>query len=167
MEREDVGKKTMSTDDDVKKFADELQREIMDRARKVYTETVIDRWQNPRNFRSMDRPDGHAKAKGSCGDTMEMFIRMEGDIITDCSFSTDGCATTIACGSMATEITAGKTFTQALAKVSTEEILKRLGGLPEADVHCAQLAAEAVRRAMADALYQNKQAWKKSYRKVD
>ena len=88
---------------------------------------------------------------------MEMFIRMEGDLITDCSFSTDGCATTIACGSMATEITVGKSVTQALAKVGAEEILKRLGGLPEADVHCAQLAAEAVRRAMADALYQKKQ----------
>lgn len=157
----------MSKDDDVKRFADELQLEIMDRVRKIYTETVIDHWQNPRNFRPMDQPDGHAKTKGSCGDTMEMYIRMEGDLIKESSFSTDGCATTIACGSMATEITGGKTFTQALAKVSAEEILKRLGGLPEADVHCAQLAAEAVRRAMADALYQKKQGWKKSYRKID
>ena len=138
----------MSENNDVKRFADELQKEILNRARQLYSEEVIDRWQNPRNYGEMDRPDGYAKTKGSCGDTMEMFVRMEGDTITDCSFSTDGCATTIACGSMATEITKGKTFTQALAKVSGEEIVNRLGGLPEADIHCAQLAAEAVRRVV-------------------
>ncbi|MFQ5721784.1 MAG: iron-sulfur cluster assembly scaffold protein, partial [Candidatus Aminicenantales bacterium] len=83
-----------------------------------------------------------------------------------CSFQTDGCGTTIACGSMATEIARGKSFTQALALISAEEILKRIGGLPPADVHCAQLAAETLRRALADYLYQKRNPWKKSYRKI-
>jgi len=57
------------------------------------------------------------------------------------------------------------TFTQALGCISAQEILKRLGGLPEADVHCAQLASETLRRALADYLYQKHSPWKKHYRK--
>jgi nitrogen fixation NifU-like protein len=150
--------------DDLKRFTEQLQKEILERIRQQYSEAVIQRWQNPQNFHRMEHPDGYAKTRGSCGDTMEMFIQVQDNIIRDCSFQTDGCGTTIACGSMATELAKELTFNEALAKVSSQEILKRLGGLPEADMHCAQLAAETLRRAMADYLYQKKEPWKKSYR---
>jgi nitrogen fixation NifU-like protein len=149
---------------DLKKLEKELQEQIMEQIRRKYTETVIDHWQHPRNFRPISDPDGQAKAKGSCGDTMEMFIKMDGERISTCTFQTDGCGTTIACGSVATELTRGTHFTEALAKVSASEILQQLGGLPEEDVHCAQLAAEALRRALADYLYHKKSPWKKHYR---
>ncbi len=77
---------------------------------------------------------------------------------------TDGCGTTIACGSVATGLARNKPFTQALGSVSAEKILEQLEGLPEEDVHCAQLAAETLRRALADYLYQKKNPWKKHYR---
>jgi NifU-like protein involved in Fe-S cluster formation len=58
-----------------------------------------------------------------------------------------------------------KTFTEALGFVSGEAILKKLGGLPEGNVHCAFLAAETLRKALADCLYHEKYPWKKKYRK--
>lgn len=157
----------MSTkDEDLDKFAQELQDQLMEQIKKRYSEAVIDHWQNPRNFQKMENPDGYAQVRGSCGDTMEMFIKIRDQKIIQCTFQTDGCGTTIACGSTATELARNKSFTQALAQVSTEAILKKLGGLPEEDVHCAQLASDTLRRALADSLSQKKSPWKKHYRKV-
>jgi len=155
----------MTKDKELEEFARKLQQQIMEQARQEYTEEVIDRWQNPRNFHPLDNPDGYAKVKGACGDTMEIFLRVEDDRISQCSFLTDGCAATLACGSMATEIAGGKSFTEALATVSGDMIMKRLGGLPEGNVHCAHLAAETLRRALADCLHQQRSSWKKLYRK--
>lgn len=155
----------MPKKDDFEKFAEQLQEMILEQARKTYSEIVIDHWQNPRNFRSTEQPDGYGKVKGMCGDTMEMFIKMKNGKISACSFLTDGCATTIACGSMATELAINKTFTEILAIVSGETILKKLGGLPEDSTHCAFLAAETLRQAIADSLYRQKSSWKKSYGK--
>jgi nitrogen fixation NifU-like protein len=155
----------MSKDKELEKFAKDLQEQILEQIKKRYSGTVIDHWQNPRNLTKIDHPDGYAQAKGSCGDTMEIYLKMKDELIKQCTFQTDGCGTTIVCGSVATELAKNKTFTQALACVSADEILKRLGGLPAEDVHCAQLAAEATRRALADYLYQKKSPWKKHYRK--
>ena len=141
---------------DLEKFRNELQAQILEQIKKRYSPAVVDHWQNPRNFRKIENPDGYAQLKGPCGDTMEMFVKFKGDSIKECAFQTDGCGTTLACGSVATELAKDKQFIQALARVSPPEILKKLGGLPEADVHCALLAAETLRRALADRLYQNK-----------
>ena len=127
----------------------------------------IDKYRvTPPHLGTIETPDGHARVTGRCGDTMEMFLKMKDDVILQCTFQTDGCGTTIACGSVATELARGKTFTLALASVSAGEILKKLGGLPEEDVHCAQLAAETLRRALADYLYQKRSPWKKHYRRT-
>jgi nitrogen fixation NifU-like protein len=159
-------KKKKSVDNaDIEKFARELQEQIMEQIKKRYSETAIDHWQNPRNFKKIENPDGYASVKGSCGDTMEMFIKMDREKITECGFQTDGCGTTIVCGSVATELALNKSFTEALAKVGADEILRRLEGLPPADVHCAELAAETLRRALADYLYQKQSPWKKHYRR--
>jgi len=145
----------MSRDEeDVEKFAKQLQEQIMEQIRKLYSETVIDHWQNPRNFKTLESPDGYARVKGVCGDTMEMFLRVKDEKIIECTFQTDGCGTTIVCGSVATELAIGKPFIEALGSVSAAEILRVLGGLPEESAHCAQLAAETLRRALADYLSQ-------------
>ncbi len=155
----------MSQENDLAKFAKELQEQILEQIKKRYSQIVIDHWQSPRNFAKIDHPDGYAQAKGSCGDTMEMYLKMKDDVIKECTFQTDGCGTTIACGSITTELAKNMTLTQALGCVSANEIIKRLGGLPEEDVHCAQLASETFRRALADYLYQKHSPWKKHYRK--
>ncbi len=156
----------MSSDEELERFTRQLQEEILEQIKKRYSEAVVDHWQNPRNMARMETPDGYARVKGSCGDTMEMFLRVKDERITDCTFQTDGCGTTIACGSVATELASGRSFAEAFAYASAGEILKRLGGLPESDVHCAHLAAETLRRALADYLYQKSNPWKKHYRKV-
>ena len=140
----------MEKENDLKIFARELQTQIMKKIRKQYSEVVIDHWQNPRNFRKIENPDGYAKVTGPCGDTMEMFIKMRNEKILECGFQTDGCASSIVCGSVATELVQNKPLTQALGVICADEILKILGGLPESDVHCAQLAAETMRRALTE-----------------
>lgn len=156
----------MDKNTDFEKFAKELQEQIDKQIRLRYTQTVIDLWQNPKNFRRIDSPDGYASIKGSCGDTMEMFIKMKDKKISECTFNTDGCGTTLACGSAATELAINKTFFHAIASAGTDAILKKLGGLPKEDVHCAQLAAETLRKALADQLYQKQNPWKKQFRKI-
>lgn len=152
-------------DKDFDKFTNDLQEQIIEQVRKKYSEAVIDHWQNPRNFEKIEEPDGYAKVTGPCGDTMEMFVKIKDEKISECGFQTDGCGTSIVCGSVATEIIMNKLFIQAMALVSADSILKQLGGLPPDDVHCAQLAAETLRRALADYLDQKKDPWKKLYRK--
>jgi nitrogen fixation NifU-like protein len=141
---------------DLEEFSRELQKQIMEQIRRQYSLTVIDHWQNPRNFRKMENPDGYAKVKGPCGDTMEMSIKTREDIIIDCTFQTDGCGTSIACGSMTSELAKEKSLKQALAGIHSNEVLKKLGGLPEADAHCALLAAETLRRSINDYLDKKK-----------
>lgn len=155
----------MSQDEELDKYAQALQEQILEQARKDYSDAVIERWQHPRNMGTMENPDGYGKVTGTCGDTIEIYIKMQNDTITAVAFRTNGCGATLACGSMATEIVQGLTFTEALAKVSSSEILGRLGGLPEGNVHCAQLASETMRHALADYLQQRKSSWKKPYRK--
>ena len=155
----------MSKDKEIEKFAQKLQEIIMEQARNAYSDIVIDHWQNPRNFKETTEPDGYAKVKGTCGDTMEMFVKIKNKKIVACSFLTDGCGATIACGSIATELALKKTFIEALALVSGETILKKLEGLPEGNVHCAFLAAETLRKALADSFHHEKYPWKKRYRK--
>ena len=156
----------MSENEDLEKFAQALQQQILEQVLQEYSPAVVERWQNPRNLGRMEKPDGYGNVTGSCGDTIEIFLKVKDDIVSECTFITDGCGATIACGSMATELAAGKSFIQALAKVSTDEILKQLGGLPEGNVHCAQLASESLRHALADYLHHQKSPWKKHYRKA-
>lgn len=117
-------------------------------------------------FKKINNPDGYAKVKGTCGDTMEMYIKIRDEKISECGFQTDGCGTTIVCGSVVTELALNKFFTQALALISADQILKKLGGLPPSNIHCAQLAAETLRRALADYFNKRKDSWKQFYRKT-
>ncbi len=141
---------------DLAEFSRKLQEQIMEQIRKRYSHTVIDHWQKPRNFRKVKNPDGYAKVKGPCGDIMEMFVKTKGGTVTECAFQTDGCGTSIACGSITTELAKDKTLTQVLACVRSDEILEKLGGLPGEDVHCARLAAETLRMAINDCFNKKK-----------
>ena len=141
-----------------------MQEKIIDDMRKVYSEKVIELFLHPKNVGEIKDAEGYGKFTGPCGDTMEIYLKIKDDTIYDAKFMTDGCGTTIACGSVATELAQKKTFVQALASVSADEILKKLGGLPESDIHCAELAAETLRRALADYLYQKRAPWKKPFR---
>jgi nitrogen fixation NifU-like protein len=143
---------------------DDLEKQILEEMKKAYTETVIDHAMNPRNAGGIAHADGFGRITGPCGDTMEIWLRVNGGTIVDSTFSTNGCGATVACGSMTTEIIKGKDVAQALA-ISQDDILKALGGLPEDNRHCALLAANTVKAAIRDYLTIIKEPWKKAYRK--
>lgn len=145
-----------SRDKNLDKFVRELQKQIMEQIRRLYSPAVVDHWQNPRNFKNLKNPDGYAKVKGPCGDTMEMFVKTKEETITECTFQTDGCGTSIACGSITSALAKDKWLKQALVRVGPEEILEKLGGLPETNVHCAHLAADTLRKAIIDCLNKKK-----------
>lgn len=148
---------------DLDTFAEELQQEILDRARALYTETVIDHWRCPRGFGTLERPDGHARITGPCGDTIEVFLRIRGQRVIGASFLTDGCITSIAAGSMAVELATGLTTAEARS-ITQDDILAALGGLPEESVHCALLASNTLRAAIDEHLSLRGASWKRLYR---
>ena len=137
--------------DKLDKFAQGLQESILEDAKKRYSEKVILLWQNPKNLRRMNDPDGAAVIKGPCGDTIEIYLLIERDNIYDASFFTDGCGPTIACGSMVTELIKGKSIGDTL-KLSPASIIDALCGLPGENIHCAILAVSTLHKAIADYL---------------
>ena len=141
----------------------ELQELIMADMRRVYTETVIDHAMNPRNVGDMENADGFGKVTGSCGDTMEMWLKVRNGTVADATFLTDGCGTTIASGSMVTELIKGKSIPE-VQKVTQQVILNALGGLPEESLHCALLTADTLKEAIKDYLALKREPWKKAYR---
>ncbi len=143
---------------------DDLQAQAIADARKIYSETVIDHAMNPRNLGTMENFDGFAKITGPCGDTMEVWLKVKSNTITDIYFMTDGCGTSIASGSMATELAKGKSIGGVL-QMSQQDVLEALGSLPEDSQHCALLAANTLKAAIRDHLAMQKEPWKKAYRK--
>jgi nitrogen fixation NifU-like protein len=144
-----------------RRLQEEIDRDIL----RTYGPAALEHWRNPRNVGCLENPDGAARLQGTCGDTMEMFLRLDRGVITQCRFQTDGCGTTIICGSVATELACGRPVAEALGAVSQAGILKVLGGLPESDVHCAELAASTLRRALADVIARRGATWKRAYEK--
>jgi nitrogen fixation protein NifU and related proteins len=99
--------------DRLKETADEVQAAILKEAETTYSPGVIERWQNPRNWGQMENPDGLSKISGPCGETMQIALKVVGDRIAEVRFMTDGCATSIASGSMATELAQGRAIGEA------------------------------------------------------
>ena len=126
---------------DLDAFLDDLQEQIFDEARDALGEEGFERWRNPKHFCRMDDADAHARVKGSCGDTMEIFLKLNGDRVTQASYVTDGCASSNVCGSFAAEAAIGRKADE-VADITGESILNKLGNLSKEDEHCAFLAAE-------------------------
>ena len=148
---------------DFDEMVDRLNAEVMAEMQRTYSGTVIDHSMNPRNLGRIEEADGHAKITGPCGDTMEMYLRIRNDTITCATFMTDGCGTSIASGSMVTEMVKGRAVRQAL-RITENEVLEALGGLPPSDEHCALLAATTLRAAVGDYLESKGQPWKRLYK---
>jgi nitrogen fixation NifU-like protein len=128
-----------------------------------YSEAAVEHSMNPRNLGDMANADGFAKVTGSCGDTMQIWLKLKDDAISQISFLTDGCGTSIASGSMVTELAKGKRLSQA-RRISQKDVLDALGGLPKESEHCALLAADTLKAAIKDYLDMKKEPWKKAYR---
>lgn len=117
----------------------------------MYTEKVLDHFQNPRNVGEIENASGVGEVgNAKCGDIMRMYIKVDDNgIITDCKFNTFGCGSAIATSSMATELIKGKSVKEAL-ELSNQAVVDALDGLPPQKIHCSVLAEEAVRAAVKD-----------------
>ena len=118
----------------------------------MYNEKVMDVFKNPKNVGEIENPDGIGTVgNASCGDIMQISLRIENDIIVDAKFKTFGCAAAIATSSTATEMIKGMTIEEAL-KVTNKKVVETLGGLPSQKLHCSVLAEEAIKKAIEDYL---------------
>jgi nitrogen fixation NifU-like protein len=118
----------------------------------LYSEKVMDHFQNPRNVGKMEDPSGVGEVgNAKCGDIMRMYLKVNDEtrVIEDVKFITFGCGSAIATSSMATEMIKGKTIEEAL-KLSNKAVTEALDGLPAHKIHCSVLAEEAVRAAVKD-----------------
>jgi nitrogen fixation NifU-like protein len=134
---------------DLDNFVQDLQKKILDDIKKQYSPIVIKHWQNPKNWGIMHNASGYGKITGPCGDTMEISIKVEDSVIKKCTFDTDGCGTTIACGSIIAEMATGISLVEA-KKIDQRYVLDYCGGLPPDSVHCALLAASTFQAAITD-----------------
>ena len=132
--------------------------------RQAYSGEVVDHALHPRNLGDMKGADAFGRITGPCGDTMEIWLKVNGGVVITASFATDGCAATISTGSMVTELVKGKTIGEVL-RVSQQNILDALGGLPEGNRHCALLTADTLKKAAKDYLAFQREPWKRAYRK--
>ena len=142
------------------KFEELIKQEM----RKIYSEAVVEHSMDPRNLGEIEDANGFARVTGPCGDTMSMWLKVNGGTITNASFMTDGCGTTIASGSMVTEMVKGKSISEA-QKTTQRDVLDALGGLPQESEHCALLAANTLKAAIRDYIATKQDPWKRAYRK--
>jgi nitrogen fixation NifU-like protein len=110
----------------------------------------MEHFRNPRNVGDMPNADGVGHVGNPvCGDIMELYIKVDDNVITDAKFKTFGCGAAIATSSMVTEMVKGKTIEQALS-ISNSAVAEALGGLPSVKMHCSVLAEEALKSAIDD-----------------
>ncbi|MDY6867878.1 MAG: P-loop NTPase [Chloroflexota bacterium] len=112
-----------------------------------YSPTAQEIIKNRENMGKLKNPDLRGKYQGCCGDSMQIELGLDGDVIQEARFTTDGCEATIACGGMLTRMIKGKTLEQA-GSIQSQALVEALGGLPEDHVHCAELSISALRETI-------------------
>ena len=116
----------------------------------LYSEKVMDHFRNPRNVGIIEDANGIGEVgNAKCGDIMNMYLKIEDDIIRDVKFETFGCGSAIASSSMATELIKGKPVSEAM-KLTNQAVAEALDGLPAYKMHCSVLAEEAIQSALED-----------------
>lgn len=116
----------------------------------LYNEKVMETFQNPKNVGEIENYDGIGTVgNATCGDIMQITIKVENNRIADAKFKTFGCAAAVATSSTATEMIKGMTLDEALT-VTNKKVIDYLGGLPAQKIHCSVLAEEAIKGAIDD-----------------
>ena len=122
----------------------------------MYNEKVMEAFRNPKNVGEIENPDGIGTVgNATCGDIMQITLRIKDIVIVYAKFKTFGCAAAIATSSTATEMVKGMTIEQAL-ELTNKRVIEELGELPPQKIHCSVLAEEAIHKAIED--YRLKQA---------
>ena len=116
----------------------------------MYSETVMDHFTNPRNAGTIENADGIGEVGNPvCGDMMTFYIKVKDDMLDDVKFKTFGCVAAIAVSSKVSEMSKGKTLEEAKA-ITKQAVAESLDGLPKEKMHCSNLGAEALAKAIED-----------------
>ncbi|MBL7060460.1 MAG: Fe-S cluster assembly scaffold protein NifU [Actinobacteria bacterium] len=122
----------------------------------AYSKKVMEHFTNPRNVGEIKDADGIGEIGNPvCGDMMSFYIKVKDNKLEDIKFKTFGCGAAIAVSSMISEVAKGKTLDEAL-KINNKDIAKKLGGLPKNKLHCSNLGADALHKAIEDYLQKKK-----------
>ncbi len=114
----------------------------------IYSDKVMDHFTNPRNVGEIENADAIGEVgNAKCGDIMKMYLKIDGNVITDVKFKTFGCGAAVATSSMATELIKGRTIEEAL-QLTNKAVMEALDGLPPVKVHCSVLAEQAIKSAL-------------------
>jgi nitrogen fixation protein NifU and related proteins len=143
---------------------DSSEAVVREKLRQFYSDITIDHMLHPRNTERIRNPDGIAECRTADGESLKMWLTVRNKVVDEIGFSTNGCAATVASGSMATELAKGKTVPQALA-LTAQDVADALTDLPGGNLHCAALAARALGEALRDCLAIQQTPWKKAYRR--
>lgn len=118
----------------------------------AYSKKVMEHFMNPRNVGEIKDADGIGEIGNPvCGDMMSFYIKVKDNKLEDVKFKTFGCGAAIAVSSMVSEAAKGKTLDEAL-RITNKDIAKKLGGLPKNKLHCSNLGADALHKAIKDYL---------------
>ena len=129
-----------------------------------FTKEALQQMNNPHNFGEPERFVGHGCVTGPCGDTMNFWIRVLNDRLFRVHFTTDGCASSMASGSMCARLAEGLDVSEAKT-ITQSRILEALGGMPQAEEHCALLASNTLMAAVRDYFIRRpQQSWMRAYR---
>lgn len=116
----------------------------------MYSDKVMEHFMQPRNVGEIEDADGVGEVGNArCGDIMRIYLKIDGDIISDVKFMTFGCGSAIAASSMSTELVKGKSIKEAMQLTNTQ-VADALDGLPPVKMHCSVLAEQAIKAALLD-----------------
>ena len=116
----------------------------------MYSEKVMDHFKKPRNMGEIPDADGIGSVGNpTCGDLMNIYIKVKDNVLIDVKFKTFGCGAAIATSSMITELAKGKTLEEALT-ITRGDVAENLDGLPKIKMHCSNLASDGLRAAIKD-----------------
>ncbi len=122
----------------------------------AYSEKVMEHFMNPRNVGEIENPDGVGEMGNPvCGDMMTFYIKVKDNRLDDVKFKTFGCGAAIAVSSIVSEMAMGKTLEEAM-KITSRSVADELEGLPKQKLHCSNLGAQALHKAIEDYLNKKK-----------
>ena len=149
----------------MEKRFDKLDEHILGNPDGNYSAAYLDHALKPRNTGNLPGANGFACSEGHDGSSMEVWLKVSDEVIKRATFWSDGCGTTIACGSMATVLAGGKSIAEAI-NLAPADIENALGGLPGEGCVCAELAVNALKSAIRDYLQFKNEPWKRKYRRL-
>ena len=135
-------------------FVNKLQDTVFTEAKEALGKKGFERWRNPKFCGPIPEADSYGKLTGECGDTMEMYLRIQDGRVEKVGYMTDGCSSSSIAGSFAAELAMGKTFEEVLDLRGTD-VLQMIGRFPENEEHCAHLAVRTLQEALNTFLIKN------------